>query len=1028
MRKLCAWLGVATLMVLFAATPARAQANDPLKPYVLLVMDTSGSMDSATGAGPTSCGGNDTRRDHAKCAIRNIVNSFGDMVFALGRFRMAMGGTFPSCTLSGAGTSGGSTCNGTANMFELLAPLDGDNAKSARWVDGTINTCTAAGTDPEIWETEGNTPIAGSLVGAKQYWLGLQAPSQTIWPAGSPGFDPIANDPTNTAFLARPGTGTSVCNSNIATCNNNPGCTGPNCCCLEQCRPYIVIMLTDGDETCVAFDPNATNAATSLLSTDKTIGGVTRRYRVETKAIGLGKPLGDAEIEALAQAGGSPNVAGNEGYYAQDEADLQLAISDILKDAIRTELCNNLDDDCDTIIDEGFTKGVTCSNNLLGACRVTGTTQCRADGAGTQCSAGREPECLNAANGTACTVTTATTPNKAGTCQNQVCIPTAAPSEVPFGCNNQDDDCDGRIDEGVGSCTCNPVGETCNTMDDDCDGQIDENLTRPCGTGTCQGVETCNPATGTYGGCTAATPGIETCNGLDDNCDGNADGFTVECSNMSGGFPALDPRNNPGATHTPPTGCELLGAQCICNPGMRTCPLNGNGTFTACTGEITPRAEVCNNLDDDCDGRVDEAPPVTCTTNAQCANTPLTPTCNNPTNMPNAGTCVPADCSTNCGTGSLICVGGVQMCNAVAATSDDTCDGNDDDCDMQIDEDWVCADPDGPDNIPGNADDCPCSATGQCNAKESCQNGAVVCQGEPVAQESCNCADDDCDGMVDENAASLCGAGATCTNCQCAFACVPGEFACPMGKICEGGFCITDPCFGVDCPAVAGDLQACRPQMNNPTAYECVSKCDTVQCASPNICHLPTGECKPDNCTTFPEYCQANQNCINGTCITNLCQGVTCPGDQYCVAGQCVGSCADVDCPAGQRCELGVCKDEGCDPPCPFGQYCQEESAGCIPDPCGFVVCPQGQWCNPYKNGVCEDDPCEIFDVQCADGEVCKGGTCLVPRNPDAGPEQHVTTGGGGGCSTGGDAGGSLLVGLGLVLLMRRRRVEGGAL
>ncbi|MDB5531684.1 MAG: Tryptophan synthase alpha chain, partial [Devosia sp.] len=417
------------LMVVFASSPARAQANEPLKPYVVLIMDTSGSMDDATGSGIPSCGGNDSRRDHAKCAINRIVNSFGDIMFALARFRMVMGGTYPSCTLTGAGNAGSATCNGTSDMFELLAPLDGDNAKSATWTNGVQNTCNATGTEPEIWETAGNTPIAGSLVGSKQYWLGNQAANQTIWPMGTAGFDPIAADPTNLAFLPRPSAMSSTCNSNINTCDNAGGCTGANCCCLEQCRPYIVIMLTDGDETCVAFNPNATNAATSLLTTDKTIGGVTRRYRVETKAIGFGKPVGDAEIEALAQAGGAPNVAGvNEGFYAQDEASLQLAISQILADAVKTEVCNNLDDDCDLIADEGFTKGTACSNNRLGKCLLTGATQCRADGAGTQCSAGRvsTPTCTAMNENAACTVVNAANATVNGTCQSSVCEPTAA--------------------------------------------------------------------------------------------------------------------------------------------------------------------------------------------------------------------------------------------------------------------------------------------------------------------------------------------------------------------------------------------------------------------------------------------------------------------------------------------------------------------------------------------------------------------------------------------------------------------------
>ena len=88
MRKLIAWLGVATLFVLTSSAHAQGEI---LKPYVVLILDTSGSMTAATGAGPTSCGKADSRINHAVCAINNIVNSYGDMVFGLARFARRVG-------------------------------------------------------------------------------------------------------------------------------------------------------------------------------------------------------------------------------------------------------------------------------------------------------------------------------------------------------------------------------------------------------------------------------------------------------------------------------------------------------------------------------------------------------------------------------------------------------------------------------------------------------------------------------------------------------------------------------------------------------------------------------------------------------------------------------------------------------------------------------------------------------------------------------------------------------------------------
>ncbi|MGN6109490.1 MAG: MopE-related protein, partial [Kofleriaceae bacterium] len=544
----------------------------------------------------------------------------------------------------------------------------------------------------------------------------------------------------------------------------------------------------------------------------------------------------------------------------------------------------------------------------------------------------------------------------------------------------------------------------CDNLDNDCDGTIDEGISRPCGTGTCRGVETCSA--GGWVGCTAQQPLPEVCNGLDDNCDGIRDGFSEACSTMPPlppeNYPVDDPRNNPGDPSNNPI------PENICRPGIKTCPANVGppNQFGACLGEQQPLTEVCNGLDDDCDNLIDEAPPVACTTNAQCP--PITPTCDNPTAAPNAGQCRPADCSSNCGVGSLVCVNGALQCNAMPAPSDDSCDGNDDDCDGVVDEDFVGG---------------PCTGSPPvCNGMEQCVNGAVVCSGGPIAQESCNCLDDNCNNQVDEG--SLCPAGAECVSCQCAFRCGPGEFPCPLGKICKDEFCITDVCFGVTCPDVGGDKQVCRPDPAQPNMPQCISACDPAvqQCPSPLICHGPSGECRPDDCTTFPERCGPGEDCIAGQCVSNPCQGVTCGEGQYCVGGNCVHSCADVECPNGQRCRLGMCETDPCGAPCPFPKVCNDATGTCVNDPCLPVQCPQGQECNPNQGGQCQDSGC-IGTVCPNPGESCHLGTCDRPSGPDADVEVRVTTGGGGGCAAGGEAGGlSGLVGLALLAVLRRRR------
>jgi uncharacterized protein (TIGR03382 family) len=205
----------------------------------------------------------------------------------------------------------------------------------------------------------------------------------------------------------------------------------------------------------------------------------------------------------------------------------------------------------------------------------------------------------------------------------------------------------------------------------------------------------------------------------------------------------------------------------------------------------------------------------------------------------------------------------------------------------------------------------------------------------------------------------------------------------------------------------------------------CKSVCSQTTCPSPLICVNSTGQCAPNDCSTFPSMCQTNENCINGTCVSNPCQGVTCPTDQYCEQGQCFSSCAGVTCPSDQRCQLGTCQPNPCMHACPFGQVCEDDDGTCVDNPCTVVTCPTGQYCNPNDHGHCENDPC--IGTTCPDpAQKCLGGTCYDPGDfqPDAGTEQHVTTGGGGGCNTsGGNAG--LIVALGLLALRRRKASKG---
>ena len=119
-------------------------------------------------------------------------------------------------------------------------------------------------------------------------------------------------------------------------------------------------------------------------------------------------------------------------------------------------------------------------------------------------------------------------------CEAGLCVD--PPPCVEETCNDKDDDCDDRVDEGVeNACgACGPVpAEVCNEEDDDCDGTSDEGVLNACGACGRLPAEACNGGDDDCDGLTdegvlnacgrCGNVGADVCDGLDTDCDGLID-------------------------------------------------------------------------------------------------------------------------------------------------------------------------------------------------------------------------------------------------------------------------------------------------------------------------------------------------------------------------------------------------------------------------------------------------------------------------------------------------------------------------